>query len=80
MVNPSSAKLLYQELETWPLDQIRAGQESIALMAEIRELCGEDWAIEELTRAIIFDEVEIIEEMKKEAERARTVRKEFKRV
>ncbi len=66
--------------ETWALEQIRAAQESISLMAEIRELCGADWEIEELTRAIIFDEVQHIEDMKGEAERARAAGEEFERV
>jgi hypothetical protein len=80
MVNPSLMKQFYQELESWALEQIRAGQQSISLMAEIREGCAGDWEIEELTRAIIFDEVQIMESMKGEAERARTSRKESERV
>ena len=75
MVNP--AKEFYQEFEAWALDQIRAGLDSIALMAEIRERHGEDWEIEELTRAIIHDEAHLIESYRREIERAREARKEF---
>ncbi|MGA2956106.1 MAG: hypothetical protein ABSF48_10330 [Thermodesulfobacteriota bacterium] len=80
MVTPSLKDQFYQELEAWALEQIRAGQESISLMAEVRERCAADWEIEELTRAIIFDEAQIMESMKGEAERARAAREESQRV
>ncbi len=76
-VNPE-AKIL-KETEAWALGQIRAAQESIALMAEIRE-GTEDWEIEELTRSIIFDEVQYIGWLKGEAEGASAARKESQRV
>lgn len=77
---PSPALEFYQELEEWALESIRASQGSIALMAEIRERYGEDWQIEELTRAIMFDELQIIEGMKGETEYARTSHKKLERV
>lgn len=80
MVIRCSTKDFYLGLEGWALEQIRASQQSISLMAEVRELYAGDWEIEELTRAIIFDEVQFIEEMKGEAERARATGKEFARV
>ncbi|MGD0625087.1 MAG: hypothetical protein ABSB32_10255 [Thermodesulfobacteriota bacterium] len=80
MVTPFPASDFYAELEAWTLDQIRAGQESISLMAEIRERSAGNWEIEKLTRAIIFDEVQIIEGLKGEAGRARAVCEESQRV
>ncbi len=71
---------LAKETEAWALNQIRAAQESISLMAEIREQYGKDWEIEELTRAIMFDEAQFIESMRKEAERAREAGKGLERI
>jgi hypothetical protein len=55
--------------QKWFQDQIRAGQDSIALMTEIRE-GTDDWEIEELTREIIFEEMEFIQRMREGAEYA----------
>ena len=80
MVSPSLMEQFYQELEPWALEQIRAGQDSISLLAEIREQCAGDWEMEEMIREMIFEEVHAIEFMKGEAERARAACKESQRV
>ncbi len=59
------------ETEAWAQENIRACQVSIALMAEIREKYQDDWEIEELTRAIMFDEAQLIKSLQKEVEVAR---------
>ncbi len=76
MVIPSSQKQYFQELKPWALEQIRAGQISIALMAEVREAFPGDWQVEELVRAIIFDETQLIEYFRTEAEREESAHKE----
>jgi hypothetical protein len=70
----------YRETEAWALGIIRSCQESIALMAQVRERYLEDWEIEELTRSIMFDEAQAIESLRKGAENARAASKELERV
>ena len=78
MVIPSSSKFFYKDQEAWAREAIRQSEESIALMAEIREHWRiDDWEIEELTRAIMFDESRFIESMRKEAECARAAQKKL---
>lgn len=67
----------YRQKEAWALVQIRAAQDSIASMAEVRERRGDNWEIEELTRVIIFEEAQFIDRMKGEAERAKAASKEL---
>jgi hypothetical protein len=66
----------YREFEAWAIGQMLQSQESMAVMNEVREQFPDDWEIQELIRSIIFDEIQIIKEMKAEAERARAARKE----
>jgi hypothetical protein len=77
---PCPALEFYQELEEWAVDSIRASQGSIALMAEIREKFVNDWEIEELTRAIIFEQAQITRAMGGEAEYARAAGKGLKKL
>jgi hypothetical protein len=71
---------ILKETEAWALGQIRAAQESMAVMLEVRELSAVDWEIEELCRSIVFYELQHIEWMKGEAERARAARREPQRI
>ena len=77
MVIPSLIKEFYREAEVRALETIRSCQESIGLMAEIREQNQNDWEIQELTRGIMFDEAQIIESMREEVERATAARKKL---
>ena len=80
MVIPSLIDEFYREAEVLALESIHSFQESIGLMAEIREQKHDDWEIEELTRAIMFDEAQKIESLREEIELARTARKKLERV
>ena len=80
MVIPNLTKEFYQESEAQALQDIRYLQADMGMMASIREAHPDDWEIEELTRAIIFDEAQIINSMKGEAERARAAYEESQRV
>jgi hypothetical protein len=80
MVIPSPINEFYPDTEVWALKIIRACQESIALMEEVREQNPGDWEIEELTRAIMFDEAQMIKSLRMEAESARAACQKLKRV
>jgi hypothetical protein len=53
------------------LDQIVYYQRNIGELNAIREEYPEDWEIQELSRAIIHDEAQIIDLLRKEIENAR---------
>ena len=80
MVIPSLLNEFYQEQEEQAMRDIRYLQTDMGLMAKIREENPGDWELEELTRAIIFLEVQTIEDLKGEIEIARTACKELKGV
>jgi len=72
--------LLTQEKTSWALGLIRKAQDSISLMARIREHCREDWEIEELCREIIFEEENFIRTLGKEIQDGRETPEEFEGV
>lgn len=65
--------------QKWFRDQIRAAEDSIALMAKIRRGI-KDWETEELIREIIFEEIQFIEKMKEDAEHESAGREKLARV
>jgi hypothetical protein len=80
VVTPDLLTEFYRERVDNALAHIRYLALDTGEMSRIREMFRDDWEIEELTRAIIFDEAQIIESLRKEIEHARTARKELKRV
>ncbi len=68
MVIPSLQTQFYRERIKDSLSQIRYLLRDIGEMSRIRETIADDWEIEELTRAIIFYEAQIIEDLKGEIE------------
>ncbi len=68
---------LAAEWEKECLAQISYHQRSIGEMNALREQFCDDWEIEELTRAIIFDEAQLIEMFTKEVEGVREARKKL---
>jgi hypothetical protein len=62
---------IYQNDEREIPGMIRERQEIISLTANIRECGRDDWQIEELTSAIIYEEIQAIQEMRKEWEFAK---------
>jgi len=68
---PNLAKDFYQERIEDDLSFMRYLQTDAGKMQEIREANPEDWEIQELTRAIIFEEVQTIEKLKEGIEHDR---------
>lgn len=77
MVNPSLLQEFYRESEEQALEDIRYLQTDMGLMAKIRETFADDWETVELTRAIIFDETQLIQSLTEEIENAREARKKL---
>jgi len=77
VVNPSLLQEFYRESEEQALEDIRYLQTDMGLMAKIRETFADDWETVELTRAIIFDETQLIQSLTEEIENAREARKKL---
>ncbi len=67
----NTLKDYFQEIEVRGLEQIRYLQGDIAAMNRLREAHPGDWELEEVTRAIIYDESQIIEMIREEIEHER---------
>jgi hypothetical protein len=67
-----SDKEIAEDWEKYCLGEISYLQKNIGEMNAIREDFPDDWEIEELTRAIIHDEGQIIEMLREEVENERT--------
>ncbi len=65
---------LAREWEAECLGQMAYHQKSIGEMNEIREQFPDEWQIEELCRAIIFDETQLIQSFQEEIENWRAQR------
>jgi hypothetical protein len=68
---PNLAKDFYQEKIKDDLKFMRYLQTDVGRMQEIREANPDDWEIQELTRAIMFDEAQTIEGLKRQIEHGR---------
>jgi len=77
MVIHSLLTEFYEEQEEQALADIRYLQTDMGLMAKIRETFADDWETVELTRAIIFDETQLIQSLTEEIENAREARKKL---
>jgi hypothetical protein len=77
MVVPSLLQEFYYESEEQGLADIRYLQTDMGVMTKIREENPGDWELEELTRAIIFDEAQTINLLIEEIEHVREARKEL---
>jgi ERCC4-related helicase len=77
MVGPSLLEEFYQEQERDNLAYLRYLAQDMGEMNRIREVCREDWELEELTRAIIFEENQTMEDLRKEIESDRKILREL---
>jgi hypothetical protein len=77
MVTPNLLKEFYEDSEKQALETIRYLQRDMGRLATIREENPDDWEVEELTRHIIFEEIQSIEALREEVEHARAARKEL---
>jgi hypothetical protein len=71
MVNPSLQIEFYRERIEDNLAFLQYLSRDIGEMNRFREACREDWELEDLTRAIIFDETQAMEGLRKEIENDR---------
>jgi hypothetical protein len=70
------AKEFYENCEAEALEQISYLTRDMGAMAKLREEYPDDWEMQELTRAIMFDEGKLIESLKGEIQYARaTIKK-----
>jgi ERCC4-related helicase len=68
MVGPSLLKEFYRERARDNLAHLQYLSRDIGEMNRVREAVAGDWESEELTRAIIFDEIQTMEYLREEIE------------
>jgi hypothetical protein len=71
MQGPNSLLTYYECIEKDNLAAIVYFQKDIARVGQLREDLSEDWEIEELTRSIMHDEAQIIQNLAEEVADAR---------